>query len=148
MYANVNLRIDYGERLAVPEDAVLDSGTEQIVFIARGDGYFEPRKVRLGPKAGNFAIVLDGLRPGERVVTSANFLIDSESQLKSALTGMAGMNMGHAGHGGGAPSGGAAETPEPGAEQAHPPEHTQPQTPPPPPPMQEMPGMDQSRQGQ
>ncbi|HVO83411.1 MAG TPA: efflux RND transporter periplasmic adaptor subunit [Syntrophobacteria bacterium] len=146
MYANVNLRIDYGEHLAVPQAAVLDSGTEQIVFIARGDGYFEPRKVRLGAKAGNFYIVLDGLKAGERVVTSANFLIDSESQLKSAFTGMAGMNMGNTGQGGGAPSGGAVEAPKPGGEQTQPPNPTQQQTPSA--PMPEMPGMDQTTRGQ
>ena len=143
MYANVDLRIDYGEHLAVPQDAVLDSGTEQIVFVARADGYFEPRKVKLGPKVGNLYVVLAGVKAGEQVVTSANFLIDSESQLKSALGGMAGM-----GHGDGAPSGGTEEPPKPGGEQAHPPEHTEQQTLPPPPPMPEMPGMDHSKHAQ
>ena len=146
MYANVDLRIDYGEHLAVPQEAVLDSGTEQLVFVAREDGYFEPRKVKLGPKVGNLYVVLAGVKAGEQVVTSANFLIDSESQLKSALGGMAGV--GHAGHGGGAPSGGSEKPPSPEPKAGQPggqSDHSQHR---PPPPMPEMPGMDQSRQGQ
>ncbi|MBF0507445.1 MAG: efflux RND transporter periplasmic adaptor subunit [Deltaproteobacteria bacterium] len=101
MYANVVFSIEYGRQTVVPEDAVLDSGTEQFVFMARDGGYFEPRQVTLGQKMDNFYQVLDGLKPGDRVVTSANFLIDSESKLKSAFTGMAGK--GQAGHGGDAP---------------------------------------------
>ncbi len=88
MYANVEFHIDFGNRLSVPEEAVLDSGAEQIVFVAHGDGYFEPRKVGLGEKVGGRYVVLGGLAAGERVVTSANFLIDSESKLKSAIGGM------------------------------------------------------------
>ncbi len=103
MFANVEIKIDYGTHLAVPRDAVLDSGSEQVVFIAREGGYFEPRKVSLGQQVGNEYIVLDGLKSGERVVTSANFLVDSESQLKSVLGGMAAGA--HAAHGGAAPAG-------------------------------------------
>jgi RND family efflux transporter MFP subunit len=146
MYANVDLRIDYGEHLAVPQEAVLDSGTEQLVFVAREDGYFEPRKVKLGPKVGNLYVVLAGVKAGEQVVTSANFLIDSESQLKSALGGMAAV--GHAGHGGGAPSGGTEQAPKPGGEQPHPPDYSQQQAPSSPSQMPEMPGMDHSKHGQ
>lgn len=91
MYANVELEINYGKQLSVPQEAVLDSGTEQTVFVAVGDGYFEPRKVHLGPKVDNRYIVLAGLKPQEKVVTSGNFLIDSESQLKSAVAAMSGM---------------------------------------------------------
>ena len=148
MYANVDLRIDYGEHLAVPQEAVLDSGTEQLVFVAREDGYFEPRKVKLGPKVGTLYVVLAGLRAGEQVVTSANFLIDSESQLKSALGAMTG---GHAAHGGGAPAGSAEKLPSPEPKAAQPggqTDHSQHQTPPSPPQMQEMPGMDHSKHGQ
>ncbi|HXF05659.1 MAG TPA: efflux RND transporter periplasmic adaptor subunit, partial [Blastocatellia bacterium] len=64
MYVNVELRVDYGRRVAVPEEAVLDSGEKQIVFVAHEGGYFEPRRVTLGQKVGNFFIVLDGLKPG------------------------------------------------------------------------------------
>ncbi len=91
MYANVELQINYGKQLSVPEEAVMDSGTEQIVFVALGDGYFEPRKVQLGAKVDNRYIILAGLKPDEKVVTSGNFLIDSESRLKSAMGAMAGM---------------------------------------------------------
>jgi len=96
MYANVELQSGYGKQLTVPEEAVLDAGNEQIVFVAHEGGYFEPRQVELGAKAQDRYIVLSGLSEGEKVVTSGNFLIDSESRLKSALSGMAGM-----GHGGG-----------------------------------------------
>lgn len=94
MYANVELQIDYGIQLSIPEAAVLDSGSEQTVFVALDGGYFEPRKVQLGAKVGNRSIVRAGLRAGEKIVTSGNFLIDSESRLKSATGGMAGMNHG------------------------------------------------------
>ncbi|OGW12857.1 MAG: hypothetical protein A3G93_02570 [Nitrospinae bacterium RIFCSPLOWO2_12_FULL_45_22] len=111
MYVNVELFIDYGQQLALPGDAVLDSGSNQVVFVARDGGYFEPRKVILGQKAGDFFIVIDGVKAGERVVTSANFLIDSESQLKAALGGIS-----HMGHGDGTPTAGEqkAPTPQPG----------------------------------
>jgi len=90
MYANVELKVRLGRKLAVPEEAVLNAGTRQYVFVDLGDGRFEPREVRLGPKADAYVAVLEGLREGERVVTSANFLIDSESKLRAALTAMGG----------------------------------------------------------
>ena len=88
MYGNVEVNIDYGRNIVVPQEAVMDSGAEQQVFIALNGGYFEPRKIQLGQKVGNDYIVLSGLRAGERIVTSGNFLIDSESKLKSATSGM------------------------------------------------------------
>lgn len=87
-YANVNIEVDLGRQLVVPEEAVLDSGTEQIVFVAREGGTFEPRKVQLGGKVDDRFIILSGLKPGEKIVTSGNFLIDSESRLKSAMGAM------------------------------------------------------------
>ena len=81
----------------------MDSGAEALVFVAHEGGYFEPRKVTIGAKVDNTFIVLGGLKADERVVTSANFLIDSESKLKSAAGGM-GMP-GHGGGHGGAPAG-------------------------------------------
>lgn len=90
MFANVQIEVDLGQRLAVPEGAILDSGSRQIAFVALGKGHFEPREVTLGPKVGGEYVVLKGLKEGERVVTSATFLIDSESQLKSAIGGMGG----------------------------------------------------------
>ncbi len=88
MFAEVQLNIAYGTQTFVPQEAVLDSGTEQIVFVARGDGYFEPRQLQIGARVGERLIVLSGLKPGETIVTSGNFLIDSESRLKSAMGGM------------------------------------------------------------
>jgi membrane fusion protein, copper/silver efflux system len=122
MYANVDLKIDYGKRLVVPQEAVMDSGAEALVFVAHEGGYFEPRKVTVGAKVDNTLIVLGGLKAGERVVTSANFLIDSESKLKSAAGGM-GMP-GHGGHDG-APAGGKP-SPQTGPEDHSQHQQTQP----------------------
>jgi membrane fusion protein, copper/silver efflux system len=97
MFANVELGIGYGKQVVVPQEAVMDSGAEQLVFVAHEGGYFEPRKVRLGAKVDDEFIVLGGLKAGERVVTSANFLIDSESKLKSAADGMGMPGMSHGG---------------------------------------------------
>ncbi len=88
MFAEVQLNVSYGTQMFVPQEAVLDSGTEQIVFVALGDGYFEPRKVQLGPRLDSRIVVLSGVKPNEKIVTSGNFLIDSESRLKSAMGGM------------------------------------------------------------
>ena len=88
MYGNVELRVGLGRKLAVPESAVIDTGSRQLVFLDRGQGTFEPREVRLGPKVAEYYQVREGLRAGERVLTSATFLIDSESQLRAALAGL------------------------------------------------------------
>ncbi len=76
--------------LAVPESAVLDSGTRQVVLVDRGDGRFEPREVKPGRRGGGYVEIVKGVAEGEAVVTSANFLIDAESNLKAALEGFAG----------------------------------------------------------
>ena len=85
MYGTISIHLDLGARLSVPSSAVLDSGTRRLVFIDRGEGYLEPREVKLGIKAGDFYEVTAGLKDGEKVVTSANFLIDSESLLNAAV---------------------------------------------------------------
>jgi Cu(I)/Ag(I) efflux system membrane fusion protein len=90
MWANLELKTSLGRKLVVPEDAVMDSGTMQMVFLDRGQGHFESRHIQVGVKVQGYYEVLSGLREGERVVTSANFLIDSESQLKGAMGGMGG----------------------------------------------------------
>lgn len=92
MYASVEIASPLGPRdvLAVPESAVIDSGARQLVLIDHGDGRFEPRAVSLGERADGYAAVLDGVRDGEQVVISANFLIDAESNLKAALSSFAG----------------------------------------------------------
>jgi len=95
MYADVTLNIGYGNRLIVPQEAVMDSGSEQLVYVSLGDGYFEPRKVQVGAKVDNKYVVISGLKAGERVVTSGNFLVDSESRLQSAAGGMGMPGMDH-----------------------------------------------------
>ena len=82
MFANVDITVGMGSRLAVPDDAVLDTGTRQIVYVDKGEGYFEPREVKLGMRADGYREVLSGLKSGENVARSATFLIDSEAQLK------------------------------------------------------------------
>ncbi|WP_178131131.1 efflux RND transporter periplasmic adaptor subunit [Reyranella sp. CPCC 100927] len=76
---------DSAPQLAVPESAVIDDGTRRVVLIDKGDGRFEPRTVTIGRKAGAYYPVLEGVSDGERVVVSATFLIDSESNLRAAL---------------------------------------------------------------
>jgi len=97
MYANVEIKVHLGQKLAVPEEAIIDTGLRQMAIVDKGSGYFEPREVKVGSKVEGYYEVIKGLKAGERVVTSANFLIDSESKLKEAVGGMAGME--HSGHG-------------------------------------------------
>jgi len=87
MYAGVEITIRLGDKVTVPEGAIIDTGIRKVAIVDKGSGYFEPRDVKLGTKAGDYYEVLDGLTVGERVVTSANFLIDSESKLKEAVGG-------------------------------------------------------------
>lgn len=89
MYADVFLHVDLGEGLVVPDSAVINAGDRRLVFLDRGEGRFEPREVKLGIKVNGAGLqVLSGLAEGDRVVTAANFLLDSESSLKAALSGM------------------------------------------------------------
>jgi len=90
MYGEVQFQTGGARRLVVPQSAVLNAGDRQVVFLDRGNGTFEPRTVKIGAQSGDRIEILSGLQPGERIVTSGNFLIDSESQLKTAA-GMAGM---------------------------------------------------------
>jgi Cu(I)/Ag(I) efflux system membrane fusion protein len=101
MYANLKIDHDMGEGLLVPESAVLRTGERAIAFRALPEGRFEPVEVKLGAQFGEHYQVFTGLGEGETVVTSAAFLIDAESRLKSAV-GMPG------GHQHGAPSGGGS----------------------------------------
>lgn len=91
MYANVTLEapLGTGPVLAVPDSAVINSGTRQTVLIERGAGRYEARPVKLGAHADGYYAILGGLKPGERVVVSANFLIDAESNLQEALKAFA-----------------------------------------------------------
>lgn len=88
MYVNVNVKVQLGKRLIVPKDAIIESGERAIIFVYLGGGKLEWRNVKTGVKTGDWIEVLDGVREGEKIVTSANFLIDSESQLKAAMGGM------------------------------------------------------------
>ena len=89
MYANVEIAAGGGDPVvAVPDSAVIDTGTHQVVILDKGDGHFEPRKVEIGAQGGGYTEIRDGIAAGDRVVVAANFLIDAESNLKSALSGM------------------------------------------------------------
>ena len=90
MYARLELAAGHGgpTALTVPDSAVLDTGTRQLVLIRRGEGAFEPRPVKTGMRADGYVEVLEGVRAGEEVVVSANFLIDAESNIKAALAGL------------------------------------------------------------
>ena len=91
MYANVELQADLGTKLAIPQDAVIESGQKQVVFLHHGGGRLEPRLIQTGAKTGAWYEVIEGLKEGDHVVTSANFLIDSESRLKAVVDSMGGM---------------------------------------------------------
>ncbi|MBI4125745.1 MAG: efflux RND transporter periplasmic adaptor subunit [Deltaproteobacteria bacterium] len=95
MYVNVILQKDLGKVLAVPSDAVIETGTRQIVLVDLGEGYVEPREVNLGVRAATHFPVLEGLKEGEVVITSAHFLLDSEAELQRALQRFGGMPSGH-----------------------------------------------------
>lgn len=102
MYVEVEFHVGLPRTLTVPVEAVLDSGDRETVFVDRGNGFLEPRRVETGARAGGRVAILSGLKAGERVVTSGNFLIDSESQLKAAADGMGAPDApADAGHGSG-----------------------------------------------
>jgi Cu(I)/Ag(I) efflux system membrane fusion protein len=88
MYADVFLRTSLGIGIVVPDSAVIQGGDRSLVFVDLGEGRFEPREVQLGARVGSDFQVLRGVAAGDRVVTSANFLLDSESSLKAALLSM------------------------------------------------------------
>jgi Cu(I)/Ag(I) efflux system membrane fusion protein len=90
MFADVLLQEPIGSSIAVPDSAVMNTGTRSVVFVARGNGTFEPREVATGTKTNGYYAIRSGVQAGERVVVDANFLVDSESRLKSALSQMNG----------------------------------------------------------
>jgi Cu(I)/Ag(I) efflux system membrane fusion protein len=87
MYGTILLELPASDGLVVPSEAVVDTGEVQYVFVAKPGGRFEPRQVKVGARADGRAEILDGLRVDEVVVTTANFLIDSESRLRAAVAG-------------------------------------------------------------
>ena len=91
MYVDAEIDTGSGEPvLAVPESAVMDTGSRQAVLVDKGEGRFEPREVKLGHRGDGYVEVREGVAEGEPVVVSANFLIDAESNLKAALKGFSG----------------------------------------------------------
>jgi Cu(I)/Ag(I) efflux system membrane fusion protein len=90
MFGEVTMQAKERQGLRIPADAVIDSGTRKVVFLALADGKFQPREVKLGAVAGDTVEVISGLEAGQRVVTRANFLVDSESRLRASLAAMGG----------------------------------------------------------
>ena len=88
MFADVSLNIDLGSALLIPEGAIIDAGERKLAFVDLGEGRYEPREVILGAKAESGFVVISGVTEGEKVVTAANFLIDSESSLRAAVQSM------------------------------------------------------------
>lgn len=85
MYVNIELGLPLGKQLVIPASGVLQSGTRQIAFVDHGSGYLEPREIQTGARVGDDLVLLKGLAAGERIVSSANFLVDSESQIQAAV---------------------------------------------------------------
>ncbi|HVA67088.1 MAG TPA: efflux RND transporter periplasmic adaptor subunit [Elusimicrobiota bacterium] len=90
LYLDAAVQVDLGTRLAVPRDAVVDTGLRQTVFVDLGNGYLAPRQVVAGEHAGDWVEILKGLKAGDQVVTSGNFLIDSESDFQAAAAAFGG----------------------------------------------------------
>jgi Cu(I)/Ag(I) efflux system membrane fusion protein/cobalt-zinc-cadmium efflux system membrane fusion protein len=107
MYVSVNIAAPLGRQLVIPASGVLQAGTRQIAFIDKGQGLLEPREIETGLRFGDSVVVLKGLKAGDRIVSSANFLVDSEAQLQSALSGYAPLPLQ------------AANTPQQATEQLH-----------------------------
>lgn len=110
MYANVSLDLHSVTGVVIPDSALIETGVRQIAFVDTGDGSFEPREVKVGVRGNGKAQILSGVKAGEKVAVGANFLLDSESKLRAALTKMTGGTSapsqpqgegGHVGHGGG-----------------------------------------------
>jgi Cu(I)/Ag(I) efflux system membrane fusion protein/cobalt-zinc-cadmium efflux system membrane fusion protein len=89
MYVDVNMSAPLGRRLVIPSSGVLQAGSRQIAFIDHGQGSLEPREIETGPRLDDSIVVLKGLKAGDRIVSSANFLIDSEAQLQGSMGGFA-----------------------------------------------------------
>jgi YHS domain-containing protein len=88
MFVDVELSISTGASLTVPSDAIVDTGLRKTVFVERGEGLFEPRTIETQATFGNRVVVTSGIMPGERIVTSGTFLIDSESRFQLAAAGL------------------------------------------------------------
>jgi Cu(I)/Ag(I) efflux system membrane fusion protein/cobalt-zinc-cadmium efflux system membrane fusion protein len=84
MYVNVDVKLPLGRQSVVPASAIFHSGTRNVIFVYQGEGNIQPREVELGPRVGDDVVIAKGIRAGEQIITSANFLIDSEAQLQAA----------------------------------------------------------------
>ena len=87
MYVNVDMPVELDESLVVPREAIMDTGLNKIVFVQTQEGVFEPRKITTGFEGDGMAAVKSGLKEGETIVSSGNFLLDSESRLQGSLMG-------------------------------------------------------------
>src|SRR5882724_10497312 len=87
MYGNAALELPSASGLLIPSEALVDTGDNQYVFVAKAEGHFEPRLVKVGGRAGDKVQVSEGVAEGETVVTTGNFLLDSESRLRAAIDG-------------------------------------------------------------
>jgi Cu(I)/Ag(I) efflux system membrane fusion protein/cobalt-zinc-cadmium efflux system membrane fusion protein len=85
MFVNVNIAVPLGRQLVIPASGALQTGTREIAFLDHGNGNLEPREIQVGPRLDDHVVVLKGLHAGDRIVSSANFLVDSEAQLQAAL---------------------------------------------------------------
>ena len=103
MYVNVAISVPLGRQMVVPVSAVLQSGSQALAFIDHGNGNLEPRTIQVGSQIGDSVIVVSGLKPGEQVVSSANFLVDSEAQLQAAMGAFMPLPQQPVTEGGGAP---------------------------------------------
>jgi len=98
MYANLEIKVSYGEKIAVKKSSVIDLGSKKYVFVVKEDGHLEPRQVEVGSCFEDFYEVLEGLEVGEIIAASSLFLIDSEASLKEALEKMESPHKAHKGH--------------------------------------------------
>jgi RND family efflux transporter MFP subunit len=85
MFVNVTLDAEHEEGIVVPDSALIDTGTRQVVFVETGPGRFEPRDVRAGLRSEGRVVLRSGVKAGEQVVVAASFLLDSESRLRSMI---------------------------------------------------------------
>jgi Cu(I)/Ag(I) efflux system membrane fusion protein len=98
MFANVELTGESGEQLVVPADSVIDTGKRKLVFLDLGEGRIRPQEIRTGEANDEWVTVLEGVKEGDRIVTAANFLIASESRIRSATESWGGGGAGDGGH--------------------------------------------------
>jgi Cu(I)/Ag(I) efflux system membrane fusion protein len=118
MFGDVTLDLGATEAVVVPQEALIDTGDHQYVFVDRGGGRYEPRSVRAGWSGDGRVAILSGLAEGERVVTTANFMLDSESRLRAAVEGFNSAPATHAGHDAPAPATPGGSAPPPAAPHA------------------------------